>query len=150
MKILMLVFSLLFLSGCSGQVSCEGCLGCWGLYEELNCETVLRLRTDYRNQLLDKIGWASADELPLDDIRVLSYHGIFSGHMVLSMRNSLPHTPVIIFVEIAGYTFQFTGDESGLYVYDAPRFITISTAYENGLISNQDVSKIWQLVNPEG
>jgi hypothetical protein len=44
---------LLMLAGCGNDDSCEGCLGCLSLYDELNCEIVLRLRTDYRNQTLN-------------------------------------------------------------------------------------------------
>jgi hypothetical protein len=78
---------------------------------------------------------------------MVSYHGIFGGYKVLSMSNSLPRVAVNIYVEIAGHAFQFIGDESGLYVYNAPNFINLSVAYQDGLISNEDVFAIWQLVN---
>jgi len=138
---------LVLFAGCENGNSCDGCVGCFGLYEELDCELVQRLRTDYRNQILGEIGWSSADELPLEDIRVLSHLGTFGGNKALSMFSPLPRTQVDIYVEIAGYTFRFVGNDSGLYVYDAPRFVTLSMAYGEGLVSGKDISKIWQSID---
>ena len=144
---IMLCLFLVVFVGCGNGGSCLGCIGCSGIYDELDCATVLRLRTEYRNQTLNEIGWQNADELALDDIRIVSYHGVFGGHWVFSMDNSLPREMVNIFIEIAGYTFRFVGNDSGLYVYDAPHFITLSRAFEKGLISKENISAIWHLVS---
>jgi hypothetical protein len=96
------------------------------------------------------------DSAPFEHISVKRYYGTFSGHEVAEMNVRVGFDAMIMFQEIAGYTFIFPhmgfyhDIRSGRYTrnthiwaYVNGEFMCISQAHEDGFLTSEDIRRIW-------
>ena len=105
----------------------------------MNAKRALQLREDYVRFLEETSpndhGW------DLDKTRVSSYFGHYNGCDMVYMDCDQAYTQALRSVEVAGYVITF-GSGQEVYAYKDAQFYTLQSAYEAGLLTEQDVYAI--------
>ena len=82
------------------------------------------------------------DEYNIDCVNVYKYYGIYNSCVVLMMSDAYTvHTQAPTQEEVAGYVFYY-GSSRQIVVYSERKFCGLSQAYEQGLLTKQDIRNI--------
>lgn len=98
----------------------------------LTAEQKLKVKQDY-------LEFYNETELTIDDVYIRDYFGMYNECQVMLLSGIYPDA--IYEINIAGYDFIFSQLRE-MDVYRNGEFTTLSTAYENGWISKDDVRDI--------
>ena len=109
--------------------------------EKIDSVLAYKMRKDYSQYLTNLLGDAYKDSFIVDEIWVLRYFFNLSGCEIAYMGSCLNYNDAETPVEIAGYTIVFPSGQI-LYAYKDSKFYTIKEAFEDGLITKEDVYEI--------
>lgn len=86
------------------------------------------------------------------NVTVLRYYGSYSaGEAVLPVETDKGYTADIYSFEVAGYEFELASGEYRIYIHlKDGTFAELSEAYENGLMSDEDIASVWNYYNNPG
>ena len=119
---------------------------------ELSVEKELQIREGFFVLLHE----SENDWVELDDILIARYYGTFGGREVVSMGGTFGFDMAGFERTIAGYHFWFPhmgfylhrdGDHTRgihIWVHDNGNFMCICEAYEDGLLTAEDIGVIWE------
>jgi len=115
----------------------------------LSEEMALRIREAFLARRIPLLS-PHCDDLVIDDINITRYLNTYSNGVALfiSANTDMHHTGLIPEV-IGGYDFTITGRNLWIYVFADSTFIRFDIAYENGLISNEELKDLaWHMRQP--
>lgn len=105
---------------------------------DLTDEQIETLRMDFAEYMRDIWG-----EISLDEIRILKYYGTYdSGEVVVMYSNEYAMTCDENRIDIAGYEFYLESGSLELLLHRSSGFIPAADAYEQGLLSDDDIAEM--------
>lgn len=124
--------------------------GCYPPLDDISAEDALALKTAYLEYYRANHEEKKIQDDYIDQIRLNKYMGTYNGYVACSITElDKMYITVIEEVEIGGvWLGQFDASCSYFYVYDETEtdirksFISLETAYENGMITKSDLRQI--------
>lgn len=105
---------------------------------DLTDEQIETLRMDFAEYMRDIWG-----EISLDEIQILKYYGTYdSGETVVMYSNDYAMTCDENRINIAGYEFYLNSGSLELLLHTESGFIPAADAYEQGLLSDDDIAEM--------
>jgi hypothetical protein len=113
-------------------------VGCGKTDEPLvwNEETALRVRQDYFNSNIN-------DAVTLADVEIFSYYGIYNNCIVLVINGHGGYGQAVVLENIAGTDFIYGNVGFVIKVWKDGVFYSLTQAYEDGLLTDEDIGKIY-------
>ncbi|MCL2637574.1 MAG: hypothetical protein FWD48_04310 [Oscillospiraceae bacterium] len=105
--------------------------------EELTAEADLKIRENY---LAFNGGTWRGTAMTAEDLEIMYYFGTFGGReAVVIFPKQYAMTADMQYIEIAGYTIALGSGSLQLVVHDNGKFVPIREAYEQGLLTAEDI-----------
>ena len=102
-------------------------------------EQIEAIKADYVEYLKEEVGEEHFTSLTVSDIIVGKYYGPYSGNYAIFIKHSeILYHGTVTTKFLAGYKFVFANSQT-LIIYNNSSFIDLETAYETGLISEDDI-----------
>lgn len=105
----------------------------------LSAEQSARIKQDYVKELARKYSDSASST---DDIEIEAYFGTYHDAVALFISGDETFASVVLEATIAGRRFIFKSAQP-LYIYKDGDFTPLATAYQDGLITEEDVINIW-------
>lgn len=110
---------------------------------EWNEELQLEIKQDYYDYIKGQDAYLYRS---IDDIIIRNYYGIYNNGVTLVINGDGPYGGFLMEETVAGFTFGYIHQQFAIKFWKEGIFYTLTQSYEEGLLKQEDIQTIYELV----